>query len=41
MYGGFPKLGVPFKGSDKKDFSISGLKWGSPNLGKPQYVVSD
>ena len=34
--GGFPKLGVPFWGSDKRDHSILGSLLGSPILGNYQ-----
>ena len=33
-YGGFPKLGVPFGGPYKKDYSILGSILGYPNFGK-------
>ena len=33
MYGGFPKLGVPFWGSHNKDYSILGSILGPPILG--------
>ena len=34
LNGGFPKLGVPFWGSNNKDYSIFGSILGSPNFGK-------
>ena len=39
--GGFPKLGVPFWGPNNKDYSILGLHWGSPILGKYQVGSSN
>ena len=34
IFGGIPKLGVPFWGSSYKDYSILGSILGSPYLGK-------
>ena len=36
-YGGFPKLGVPFWGSQDKEYSILGSILGSPHFGKLPY----
>ena len=33
IYGAFPKLGVPFRGPNNKDYSILGSILGSPILG--------
>ena len=37
LYGGFPKLGVPFWGPYNKDYSISGSILGSSYLGNLPY----
>ena len=37
LYGGFPKLGVPFWGPYNKDYSILGSRMGSPYFGKLPY----
>ena len=40
MYGGFPKLGVPYwGGSYNQDYSIFGSTLGFPYLGKLPYWV--
>ena len=38
QYGGFPKSGVPFWGSNNKDYSICGSILGSPYFGKLPYT---
>ena len=39
IYGGFPKLGVPFsKGPNNEDYSILGSVLGSPYFGKLPYI---
>ena len=39
VYGGLPKLGVPYWGPHNQDFSILGSILGSPYLGKLPYRV--
>ena len=41
IFGGFPKLGVPFWGSHSKDSSILGSMLGSPFLGKLPSALGD
>ena len=38
VYGDFPKLGVPFRGPNNKDYSILGSILGYPYFGKLPYL---
>ena len=40
MYGGFPRLGVPFWGPHNKDYRLLGSILGSHYFGKLPYVYT-